>query len=195
MRRTRREPRLKSGALLLTHNQLALLQGLLDRPRGVARSRHDLARAALPYMKRFRPRLPSYWTLYHATVNLPAAWVRRRRAGNRIEFRILPRGRAILEGRVLVHVQGVGPYVPRSRRVDIPSLAEVSYADLGGQLQDMREVMPFDMSLAELLRSRSHGARVGVLGGGPRARPDAFWDMRMNLVATGIDQLGRVALN
>jgi hypothetical protein len=46
--------------LLLTHKQLAFLQGLLDRPRGVARSRRDLVRAALPYVKRFRQVLPSY---------------------------------------------------------------------------------------------------------------------------------------
>src|SRR4051794_1005628 len=113
MRRTWREPRLKTGALLLTHNQVAFLQGLLDRPRGRARSRRDLVRAALPYVKRFRPNLPSYWSLYHASVNLPFVWVTRMRVGNRIEFKILRRGRAILEGRLSAHVRGVGPYVPR----------------------------------------------------------------------------------
>jgi hypothetical protein len=102
--------------LLLTHNQLVLLQGLLDRPRGVARSRRDLARAALPYVKRFRPALPSYWSLYHASDNLPGEWVARRRVGNRIEFRLRPRGRAILDGRVgPIRLRGFGAWAPRSR--------------------------------------------------------------------------------
>jgi len=103
---------------LLTHNQLAFLQGLLDRPRGVARSRRDLVRAALPYVKRFRPHLPSYWSLYHASANLPADWVARLRVGHRIEFRLLPKGRAILEGRAgSVRLRGIGPWVPRSSQV------------------------------------------------------------------------------
>ena len=52
------------------------------------------------------------------TWQAPAVLEAAKRAGNRIEFRLLPRGRAILEGQVLVHVRGVGPYVPRSRLVD-----------------------------------------------------------------------------
>jgi hypothetical protein len=118
MRHAWQEPRLKTGALLLTHNQLAFLQGLLDRPRGIARSRRDLVRAATPYVTQLRARGSrlqagfSYSCLYKAVRNLPAIWVARKRAGNRIEFRILQRGRAILDGRVLVHVRGFGPYVP-----------------------------------------------------------------------------------
>jgi hypothetical protein len=117
--RLRGELRCKSG-LLLTHDQLALLQGLLDRPRGVARSRRDLARAALPYIKPFRPHLPSYWSLYAASENLPLIWVARRRVGNRIQFRILKRGRAILEGRAgPIRLRGIGSWAPRSRPADI----------------------------------------------------------------------------
>jgi hypothetical protein len=104
----------RSKPLVITHNQLALLQGLLDRPRGVARSRRDLARAALPYVKPYRQHHPSFWTLYHAADNLPGDWVACRRVGNRVEFRILPRARAILEGRVgPIRLRGFGPWVPR----------------------------------------------------------------------------------
>jgi len=107
---------MKPRTLLLTHNHLAFPQGLLDRPRGVARSRRDLARAALPYVKQWRPHLPSFWSLYHASDNLPAEWVARCRVGNRIEFKIPPRGRAILDGRAgPVRLRGFGPWVPRSR--------------------------------------------------------------------------------
>jgi hypothetical protein len=102
--------------LLLTHNQLAFLQGLLDRPPGVARSRRDLVRAAHPYVKRFRPTLPSYWSLYQAVYNLPASWVARRRVGNRIEFRLLHEGRAVIEGRAgAIRLRGIGSWAPRSR--------------------------------------------------------------------------------
>lgn len=105
----------RSKPLLITHNQLAFLQGLLDRPGGVARSRRDLARAALPYVKPYRPpHLPSFWTLYHAADNLPGDWVACERVGNRVEFRILPTGRAILEGRAgPVRLRGFGSWAPR----------------------------------------------------------------------------------
>ncbi len=116
---------MKNGRVLLTHNQLAFLQGLLDRPGGVARSRRDLVAAATPYVRQRRTGGDvlgagfSYSCLYKAVRNLPADWVARRRAGNRIEFRLLSRGRDILEGRELVHVRGFGPYVPRAMPVDI----------------------------------------------------------------------------
>ena len=116
----RREPRLRSGALILTHNQLAFLQGLLDRPRGIAQSRRDLVAAATPYAIQLRARSGSrggfsYSCLYKAVRNLPRTLVVRQRAGNRIEFRMLARGRAILDGQLPAHVLGLGPYVPRPR--------------------------------------------------------------------------------
>lgn len=106
------EPRLKNGLVLLTHNHVAFLHGLLDRPGGVARSRRDLVRAALPYIKKYR-QLPSYWTLYHAAYGLSPLWVSRKQVRNRIEFKLLPRGREIIEGKVPGHVRGIGPYVSR----------------------------------------------------------------------------------
>jgi len=110
----------KNGRVLLTHNQLAFLQGLLDRPHSVARSRRDLIGAATPHVRAYRTSgQVSYSCLYKAVRNLPAVWVARRRAGNRIEFRLLPRGRDILEGRELVQVRGFGSYVPRDMPVDI----------------------------------------------------------------------------
>ena len=110
----------KTGRVLMTHNQLAFLQGLFDRPRGVARSRRDLVAAATPHVRAYRgSREVSYSCLYKAVRNIPAIWVARRRVGNRIEFRLLRGGRDILEGRELVHVRGFGSYVPRAMPVDI----------------------------------------------------------------------------
>ena len=94
--------------------------GLLDRPCGIARSRRDLVAAATPHVRAYRASQEvSYSCLYKAVRNIPALWVARRRAGRRIEFRLLPAGRDILEGRELVDVRGFGTYVPRAMPVDV----------------------------------------------------------------------------
>jgi hypothetical protein len=99
----------------LTHNQFAFLMGLLDRPRGIARSRRDLVAAATPYVMRFRD-IFSYSCLNKAVRNIERSYVSRRRVGNRIEFRILPKGRAVLDGRAgPVHIRGFGSWVSSSR--------------------------------------------------------------------------------
>jgi hypothetical protein len=107
------EQRLRNGEVRLTHNSVALLQGLVDRPRGTAASRHDFVRAAIPHVQRFRS--PSYRTLYYAIARLPTTWVARKAIGNRVEFRLRPRGRAIIYGQVPAFIVGVGPYAPRQR--------------------------------------------------------------------------------
>ncbi len=67
--------------IVLTHNQLAFLQGLLDRPRGVALSRRDLVAAATPYIIQLRSGF-SYSCLYKAVreAHLPASGERSRPA-------------------------------------------------------------------------------------------------------------------
>ena len=106
----------RDGAVLLSHNHISLLQGLLDRPGGRAASKRDLIAAAQPYIRRYRPNPPSWWTVNLATYTLNPAWVDWKRQGNRIVFTLRPRGRAILEGEVPARIIGVGPYVPASRR-------------------------------------------------------------------------------
>ena len=103
---------LRNGSLLLTHNQLALLQGLLDRPGGVAFSTRDFARAALPYVWRYREE-PNAHSLWHAARRLPVHWVSSAHYGNRIVWTLTARGRAIVEHRIPSHVRGVGPYTQR----------------------------------------------------------------------------------
>jgi hypothetical protein len=63
-----------------------------------------------------RFRTPSFRTLYHAIARLPITWVARKVVGNRVEFRLRPRGRAIIYGQVPAFIVGVGPYAPRQRR-------------------------------------------------------------------------------
>lgn len=105
------ERRRRDGAVLPTHNHISFLQGLLDRPDGRARSKRDLIAAALPYVKRYRPNAPCWWTLNLAANSLHPSWVDWRRKGTRLEFTLLPRGRAILSGEVPAHILGFGPHV------------------------------------------------------------------------------------
>ena len=104
----------RDGAVLMSHNHISLLQGLLDRPHGRAESRRDLIAAAQPYVVRYRWRAPSWWTMCLATYTLNPSWVHWRREGSRLVYMLLPRGRAILEGKVPARILGVGMYVPGS---------------------------------------------------------------------------------
>jgi hypothetical protein len=111
-RKVYRERLDREGAVLLTHNHISLLQGLLDRPGACALSKWDLIAAAQPYIKRYRGQLPSWWTTYRATYTLNPSWVHWKREGSRLVFRLLPRGRAILDGHVPARILGVGRHVP-----------------------------------------------------------------------------------
>jgi hypothetical protein len=98
------EQLLGNDSILLTHNRVAILQGLLDCPRGVALSTCDLARAALPYVRRYRED-PNAQTLWHAARRLPARWVSSTHRGNCIVWKLTARGRAIAEHRIKSHVR------------------------------------------------------------------------------------------
>jgi hypothetical protein len=98
----------RTGEVLVTLHQLALLQGLLDRPDGVAPSAGDWTRAALPHARRLGR--ASVGALAKAAARVPEAWVERVRAGRRIEARLTERGRAIVSAAVPVRVVGVGAY-------------------------------------------------------------------------------------
>jgi hypothetical protein len=103
-----------AGELLLSHNHIALLHGLYDRPHGTAASCADWLRATLPYITRFR-RYPSIGCLGLAAGTVNPAWVTRTRRGRRIEVALTDRGRAILERRVRVRIRGWGSYEALSR--------------------------------------------------------------------------------
>jgi len=82
----------RDGAVLLSHNHISLLQGLLDRPGGRAKSKRDLIAAAQPYVRRYRASPPSWWTMNLATYTLHPSWVNWRRKGGRLIYRLLARG-------------------------------------------------------------------------------------------------------
>lgn len=104
----RPEPLNASGAVLLGYNQLALLNGLYDRPEGRAESSADLVRAAIPYVRLFRA--PNLSCLEKALHSLHPAWVERGRSGRRNTWLLTPRGRGIVERTVPAHLRGRGPY-------------------------------------------------------------------------------------
>jgi len=113
MRRYRRttwpEETALSGEIILSHNHIALLQGLYDRPAGRAPSCTDWLNASFPYVTRFR-RYPSRACLELATRTVNPLWATRTRVGRRIEVSLTDRGRAILDRKVRVRIRGWGTY-------------------------------------------------------------------------------------
>ncbi len=103
------EPRTVAGEVLLSHNHIALLHGLYDRPDGVAESCADLVRAAFPYLEQMRT-MPSVWCLRRSLRTLHPLWASRARKGNRIVVSLEPRGRAIVERNLPARVRGRGLY-------------------------------------------------------------------------------------
>jgi hypothetical protein len=99
----------------------AMLNGLLDRPNGVAQSYTDLARASLPHLARYRE--DPHKALLGSMLRLPAEWVGRRRIGRRVECTLAERGRSIVNCELSARIIGWGPYVGLRRR---PNLAEAA---------------------------------------------------------------------
>lgn len=108
------EPKTAAGEVLLSHNHIALLHGLYDRPAGTASSCLDWLQASLPYISRFR-RYPSIDCLALALGTVHPAWATRTRRGRCIEVSLTQRGRAILERAVPVRIRGWGVYDGLSR--------------------------------------------------------------------------------
>jgi hypothetical protein len=106
---TSRERTTKDGAVIITRNQLVLLQGLYDRPGGTAPSVSDWIKAAWPHLLLIHGN-PYASCLKKSAPRMNPAWVRKRRNGNRFICSLTARGRGILEGTVRAHVFGAGEY-------------------------------------------------------------------------------------
>lgn len=105
----------RNGDLALGTYLLALLHGLLDRPHGKAIGARDLMRAAFPYAPGSSnpgPTKGTYTALRDQIRRLPTSWVARSKVGRLTCYRLLPRGRAVLEGRIPARLGGGGKYVP-----------------------------------------------------------------------------------
>jgi len=102
----------RDGALILSRNHLALLKGLLDRPNATAIGRWDWVAATRPYVRRYRGAQRGDPALYDAIDWLPFRWVERQRRGRYIAYRLLERGRGLLDGSVLARVSGRTLHAP-----------------------------------------------------------------------------------
>ncbi len=121
-RRNRGEPRRDpepvnfDGDLIISKNDLALLQGLYDRPDCTVANCDDWLHAAYVH----RVVLRGDWTmptLRRAISKVHPAWVIRRKIGTRIQTTLSARGRAIVELEVRVRVRGYRGIYTGMRRI------------------------------------------------------------------------------
>ena len=104
------QPARQAGEVVLSPLQLALLQGLRDRPDGRAESAADLVRAALPYARVLELR-PTIDELFDAIEALPRGWVSASGAGRLHDSRQLTwRGLTLLDGLLPARIDGGGRY-------------------------------------------------------------------------------------
>lgn len=101
--------KMANGDILLSHNHIALLHGLYDRPDGRAASRAEWVRAATPYAERMRPGWSS-WGLRGSMITMPSECVKQMKRGTRIESELTDAGRAIIDKNLAARVRGRGGY-------------------------------------------------------------------------------------
>ena len=98
-----------AGDILLSHNHIALLHGLYDRPGGRAGSRAEWVKAAAPYAERMTSGWSS-WCLRKSMVTIPTKCVKQEKRGRYMEASLTEVGRAILERNLGARVRGRGAY-------------------------------------------------------------------------------------
>jgi hypothetical protein len=123
------ERRLRSGGVLLSHNQIALLRALATFPDDTAPSANDWVRATIP----FRIALVGFAasgvpTLYNTIPKMHPSWVSRERRGRNLAARLLARGAKILTGELPVRISGIGVYDP------IATFAKATQDDIKAEL-------------------------------------------------------------
>ena len=124
-----RETLTARGEILLSHNHIALLHGLYDRPDGRVNSRAEWVRAALPFVERMKASWDAFG-LRGSMIRINPAWVAQKLKGRRVTATLTPRGRAIVERRIPAHVRGRGAY----NGLDSVDLAAMARAE--GQVSD-----------------------------------------------------------
>ncbi len=103
-----KEPRSAAGEVLLSHNHIALLNGLYDRPSGRASSTADFIDAALAYREIFGV---SGSGLQRGAQTMHPGWVKDQYVGSRRNWTLTKRGKAIVERTVPARIRGDGPYL------------------------------------------------------------------------------------
>lgn len=98
-----------NGEVLLSHNHIALLHGLYDRPNGQVTSRAEWVRAAAPFIERMKGNW-DVWGLRGAMLTVHSRWAAQERRGRFITATLTDRGRAIVEREVPAWIRGRGLY-------------------------------------------------------------------------------------
>ena len=154
----RPEPVTAAGEVLLSHNHIALLHGLYDRPGGRVGSRAEWVRAARPFAERMKDRW-DVWGLRGAMITMRPQWVKQEREGSRIASTLTNRGRAIVERTVAARIRGRGPYLGL-HSVDAAAMAalETSVPD-----SDIREAVAYAKTFGLPLLMRSVPRSGGII--------------------------------
>ncbi len=106
---TRIGPRTAAGEILLSHNHIALLHGLYDRPGGRVSSRAEWVRAAWPYADRIRPAWTA-WGIRGSMITMHVECVKQKRRGRFVEATLTDVGRGIVERKIRARIRGRGAY-------------------------------------------------------------------------------------
>lgn len=103
------EPMTHMGELLLSENDIALLNGLYDRPDCTATNRTDWVLAAYPH----RVAIGGKWSLTslrRAIGHVHSAWIVTKGSGTLTQYTLSARGCTIVEREVPVNIRGYGRY-------------------------------------------------------------------------------------
>jgi hypothetical protein len=152
------------GEVLLSHNHIALLHGLYDRPGGRVEYRAEWVRATAPYISRMRSHW-SAWCLRGSMIRIHPQLVTQVREGRRVAATITELGRGIIERKIPARITGRGSYLGLHSVDEAAMAAEVArLADA-----DIREAVAYSRAfgLPLLMRSvqRSGGTIYAVSNG------------------------------
>ena len=177
------ELRTAAGEILISHNHIALLQGLYACPRRTARSHVEWIRVSLPYVRRYR-RDSSPGCLEFSARRLHDRWVRRIRIGRRIEVSLTTRGRAIVEARLPVRIRGWGTYEGFERIKRITQKARHKARNRIERIRPARVTAPIVVAPQAIREADAYAKAYGI----PLlTHVDALSDLTIIAVATRLD--------
>lgn len=138
------------GEVLLSHNHIALLHGLYDRPGGRVEYRAEWVRATVPYINRMHSGW-SVWCLRGSMIRMHPRLVTQVREGRRVAATITEIGRGIVERKIPARITGRGSYLGLHSVDEAAMAAELArLADA-----DIREAVAYSRAFGLPLLMRS----------------------------------------
>lgn len=157
------------GEVLLSHNHIALLHGLYDRPGGRVEYRAEWVRATVPYINRMH-RGWSAWCLRGSMIRMHPQLVTQVREGRRVAATITDTGRGIVERKVPARITGRGSYF------GLHSVDEAAMDSGLGRLtdSDIREAVAYSRAFGLPLLMRSVQRNGGTIYAVSRGLSQSF---------------------